>query len=84
MYRIIFILLTLIIWCDVLLAQCPMCKTSLVSSPEGQQMASAFNTGILFLLGAPFLVVAVFTVMFYWKRREWQRHRLQSGCDVSL
>ena len=41
---------------EALAAQCAMCKTALLNSPEGQQMASGFNRGILFLLGAPLLV----------------------------
>lgn len=39
------------------LAQCPMCKTGLISSPEGQKMAGGFNQGILLLVGVPFLLV---------------------------
>ncbi|MFQ5740842.1 MAG: hypothetical protein ACE5JX_17705 [Acidobacteriota bacterium] len=41
------------------LAQCAMCRTALANSPEGERLASGFNNGILFLLGAPFLVVGV-------------------------
>jgi hypothetical protein len=37
-------------------AQCAMCRTALTESPEGQQMAAGFNSAILFLLGAPYLV----------------------------
>lgn len=37
-------------------AQCAMCRTALTESPEGQQLADGFNTAILFLLGAPYLV----------------------------
>lgn len=56
-------------------AQCPMCKASLVSSPEGQQMASAFNTGILFLLCVPFLVVGTigFIIFNTYRRRKVTR-----------
>ena len=43
-------------------AYCAVCQTALLSSPEGRQMAGGFNTGILFLLGAPFVVAA--TVAF--------------------
>ena len=41
------------------LALCPMCRTALSTSPEGQRFAAGFNEGILFLLGVPFAVVAV-------------------------
>ncbi len=40
-------------------AYCAMCQTALASSPEGQQLASGMNNGILFLLGAPFLVAGL-------------------------
>ncbi len=38
----------------LLWAQCAMCRTGLMNSPEGQQWASGFNRGILFLLLVPF------------------------------
>jgi hypothetical protein len=87
--KLAFVLLLGIVWlvfltADVAVAQCPMCKTALEKSAEGQQMASAFNDGILFLLSAPFLVVGAIALMLYRKRRDWQRHREQSGCDVSI
>jgi len=37
-------------------AQCEMCKTGLIKSPEGAQMARGFNRGILFLLAMPYLL----------------------------
>lgn len=41
---------------DAAWAQCAMCRTALLKSPEGQRLARGFNTGIFFLLGSPFLV----------------------------
>lgn len=43
---------------ETVMAQCSMCKSALVQSPEGQQMASSMNNGILFLLSVPFVLVA--------------------------
>jgi len=43
-------------------AQCAMCRRAL-QSPEGQQMVAAFRSGILFLLAAPFSLVAVVTTL---------------------
>ncbi len=37
-------------------AQCAMCRTALLKSPEGQKLAGAFNSSILFLLSAPFVI----------------------------
>jgi len=37
---------------------CAMCRRAL-ASPEGQQMAAAFRSGILVLLAAPFSLVGI-------------------------
>lgn len=44
-------------------AQCAACRSALVNSPEGQQLASGFNSGILFLLSAPFLITGVMALL---------------------
>ena len=44
-------------------AQCSMCKTGLTNSPEGQRLARGFNTGILFLLSAPFVVAGTIALL---------------------
>ncbi|MBI2818561.1 MAG: hypothetical protein HYX73_01150 [Acidobacteria bacterium] len=43
-------------------AQCAMCRTGLLNSPEGQQLIAGFNSGILFLLAVPILIC--FSVLF--------------------
>ena len=43
-------------------AQCAMCRRALLS-PEGQQMVTAFRSGILVLLAAPFLVFGAVAVL---------------------
>lgn len=53
---------------ESLWAQCSMCRTALTESSEGQQMARGFNTAILFLLGAPYLVFGTLAVTL-WRRR---------------
>lgn len=61
---------------DGVLAQCAMCKTGLLNSPEGQKLASGFNTGILFLLSVPFLVVGTLALLILnAQRRKEQKHR---------
>lgn len=50
---------------DVVFAQCAMCRTALLNSPEGQKMANGFNSGILFLLSAPFLVVGMMVILIF-------------------
>jgi hypothetical protein len=55
-------------------AQCPMCRTALTESPEGQKMAQGFNRGILFLLGAPYLVFGTIAGSIWYSRRRSQRN----------
>lgn len=55
-------------------AQCPMCKAALTSSAEGQRLVIGFDRGILFLLGVPFLLVAVIgTRIVQAQRRQTRR-----------
>ncbi len=44
-------------------AQCAVCKSALINSPEGQRLASGFNNGILFLLSAPFFISGVMALL---------------------
>jgi len=41
---------------------CAMCKRALMS-PEGQQMAAAFRSGIFVLLAAPFSLLGLISVL---------------------
>ena len=47
----------LLVASDTAFAQCAMCRTAMLNSPEGQKLARGFNDGILFLLSVPFFVV---------------------------
>ncbi len=51
------VLATVLIISDTAFAQCSMCRTAMLNSPEGQKLARGFNDGILFLLSVPFFVV---------------------------
>ncbi len=69
----------LLVASDVVFAQCSMCRTGLVNSPEGQALAAGFNQGILFLLSVPFLLVGFisFLILNSQRRSGWNReHRL--------
>jgi hypothetical protein len=50
------------------LAQCPMCKTAVESNlkNDGAQVGLGLNDGILYLLGAPYLLISI--VVFFWYR----------------
>lgn len=65
-------------------AQCALCKTALVNSAEGQKMASGFNTGILFLLSVPFLLVGtVAFLILSARRRQPTRSLLAEECYLA-
>jgi hypothetical protein len=48
-----------------LLAQCPMCRTALAQSEEGQRWARGINAGIFLLLAAPFVIAATAALVIY-------------------
>ncbi len=54
------------------LAQCPMCRTALIVSEEGRQMAAGFNRGILFLVGVPFVAVGAIAFLIVQSTRDNQ------------
>jgi len=59
-------------------AQCAMCRTALTESPEGQQMAAGFNSAILFLLGAPYLVFGTLVGSLWLSKRRSVKNSPQS------
>jgi len=64
--------LVLLFWAAPAIAQCPMCKTALTQSAEGQRIASDFNRAILVMVAAPYLVVATIAGFAFRSRiREW-------------
>ncbi len=64
----------------VAVAQCAMCRTGLTHSPEGQRLATGFNSGILFLLSAPFIVVGTIAFLIF---RPHLRRALLAGRGAS-
>lgn len=52
------------------LAQCPMCRTALIASEEGRQLAAGFNRGILFLVSIPFVTIGVIVFLIFQSTRR--------------
>jgi hypothetical protein len=51
------------------LAQCPMCKMAAESNlKDGGSAGKGLNTGILYLLAMPYLIVTIFIIL--WKRNR--------------
>ena len=70
---LIAVLVAILLRPDIASAQCAMCR-SLLATPEGQQIAAAFRSGILLLLAAPFAVFGtVVTLAVRANRRRVRR-----------
>jgi hypothetical protein len=54
------------------LAQCEMCKQTLANAEGGARMIAGINTGILFLLAAPFAIGMMIALALY---RAYRRDR---------
>ena len=66
MYKKVFILVALLLLTQIdAVAQCAMCRTTVESSISNgrSNIATGLNTGILYLLAAPYLIVAA--IAFY-------------------
>ncbi|HXF05469.1 MAG TPA: hypothetical protein VNM72_08640 [Blastocatellia bacterium] len=74
-FRVLKIIVLIVGWgaLQTVRAQCAMCKTGLLNSPEGQALARGFNTGVLFLLSVPFLLVTSVAAMIYIAERRRKR-----------
>jgi hypothetical protein len=59
-------------------SQCPMCKAAVESSVKGGQSNAGrgLNDGILYLLAAPYLVVAGLGILWY------KKYRVKAKLDV--
>ena len=54
-------------------AQCPMCKANVEAAQRrGEKVGLGLNTGILFLLSMPYLVVGTLGVVWYIYNRKKQ------------
>jgi|SRR5438045_7451701 len=58
-------------------AQCAMCQTALLNSPEGRGIGQEFNRAILLMLFAPYLVFGSVGAVLL-------RHRIAKGVRSSL
>jgi hypothetical protein len=68
---ILFVVFTLACGVQTVRAQCAMCTTSVESNAKnGNKTTKGLNNGILYLLGAPYLAVAVVGYIWYKKYRR--------------
>jgi hypothetical protein len=59
-------------------AQCAMCRTTIESSISTGRtnIATGLNTGILYLLSAPYLVVAAVAFLWFRQSKQVQKERI--------
>jgi hypothetical protein len=75
MRRLILVLavvLPVLFTASPVLAQCAMCQTALMNSPEGRGMGEEFNRAILVMFFAPYAVVTVVGTVLL-------RHRIRAA-----
>lgn len=74
----ILLILSLPLLADTALAQCPMCRMSAESNLEnGGTEGRGLNTGILYMLAAPYLLVGA--IGYIW----WRNRRKDSDAESS-
>jgi hypothetical protein len=80
MYKKIFILVALLLLTQIdAVAQCAMCRTTIESSISNgrSNIATGLNTGILYLLAAPYLIVAAIAFLWFRQSKQEQQARLE-------
>lgn len=76
--RIIFFLIVFLLFQLDGLAQCAMCRTTVESTISNgrSNIATGLNTGILYLLAAPYLLVGVIAWMWFRQSKKEQLARI--------
>ncbi|MEY2895427.1 MAG: hypothetical protein RIS42_1146 [Bacteroidota bacterium] len=79
MYKRIFILICLLFLIQLDLdAQCAMCRTTVESTVSNgrSNIATGLNTGILYLLTAPYLLVGAVAWLWFKQSKQEQKERI--------
>ncbi len=64
-------IIMLVLFTSELLAQCPMCKTTLEEARKnGTQVGNTLNTGILYLLALPYSIATIFGIIWWRNNRK--------------
>jgi len=72
---LLILLLLLIFMVPDLSAQCPMCKLSAESNlRDGGSMGKGLNTGILFMLGMPYILVGTLAFLWFKNRKNYDEN----------
>ncbi len=79
MYKKLFLLVALVLFMQIdAVAQCAMCRTTVESTISNgrSNIATGLNTGILYLLSAPYLIVAAIAFLWFRQSKQEQQARL--------
>ena len=79
MYKKFFILVALVLLTQIdAVAQCAMCRTTVESTISNgrSNIATGLNTGILYLLSAPYLIIAAIAFLCFRQSKQEQQARL--------
>jgi hypothetical protein len=79
MYKKFFILVALVLLTQIdAVAQCAMCRTTVESTISNgrSNIATGLNTGILYLLSAPYLIVGAIAFLWFRQSKQEQQARL--------
>jgi hypothetical protein len=79
MYKkiLLFVVLLLLTQVDAI-AQCAMCRTTVESTISNgrSNIATGLNTGILYILSAPYLIVGAIAFLWFRQSKQEQQARL--------
>ncbi|MFZ1703692.1 MAG: hypothetical protein WAT79_05065 [Saprospiraceae bacterium] len=69
---VVCVLVLICLFSTETIAQCPMCKMSAESNlKDGGTMGKGLNTGILFLLSLPYIMVGSLGLIWYKNRKNY-------------
>lgn len=77
MKKVLLITLFTLINLSTLVAQCPMCKAAVESNLENNESAAVglgLNSGILYLMAIPYLMVITIGVLWYRSKKKQERN----------
>ena len=77
-YLVIFLMIGFVLIGVDANAQCAMCRTTIESTISNgrSNIATGLNTGILYLLSAPYLIVAAIAFLWFRQSKQEQQDRL--------
>jgi hypothetical protein len=79
MYKTFLILVALVLLTQIdAVGQCAMCRTTVESTISNgrSNIATGLNTGILYLLSAPYLIVGAIAFLWFRQSKQEQQARL--------